>query len=68
MENNNLVSIRQAAKLGPLSEYALRCLLRAGKLPGFYINRKYYVHYPQLLEEINAGFGTRSNSNAEGVK
>ena len=65
MEINKLVSIRQAAKRGPLSEYALRCLLRAGKLPGFFINHKFYVNYPQLLEEIDAGFGYRSDSDTE---
>lgn len=67
MKSNNLMSIRDAAKSGPLSEYALRCLLREGKLPGFYINRKYYVNYPRLLKEIDSGFSShndcRNNTN-----
>ena len=66
MENKKLMSIRDAARQGPLTEYALRCLLRDGKLPGFYVNKKYYVNYPQLLEEIDAGFGGRS-SDTEGA-
>lgn len=64
MKNKNLVSIREAAKIGPLSEYALRCLLRTGQLPGFFINKKYYVNYPKLLAEIELGF-SRSTKKAE---
>lgn len=63
MQNKKLMSIRDAAKQGPLTEYALRSLLREGKLPGFFINRKFYLNYPQLLKEIETGFRARADSD-----
>lgn len=67
MKSSTTMSIRSAAKRGPLSEYALRSLLRAGKLPGFYINKKYYVNYPRLLEAIESGFGANTEEVASTI-
>lgn len=47
-----MLSIRQAAALGPLSEYALRLLLRQGKLPGLYVGKKFLIAYDRLLDQL----------------
>lgn len=48
-------SIRKSAKLGPLSEYCLRLMLKQGRLPGVYSGRKFLVNYDRLLELLNEG-------------
>lgn len=48
------VSIREAARLGPLSEYALRLLERQGKLPCVYSGRKCLINFDKLLEMLNS--------------
>ena len=52
MMNNTLITIRQAASAGPLKEHALRQRLKENRLPGIWVKTRYYVHYPQLLEQI----------------
>lgn len=48
------VSIREAARLGPLSEYALRLMEKQGRLPCIYSGRKCLVNYDQLLAMLNS--------------
>lgn len=43
-----MVSIREAAKLGPLSEYTLRLLEKQKKLPCIYTGRKCLINYDRL--------------------
>ncbi len=47
-----MVSIREAAKLGPLSEYTLRLLEKQKKLPCIYTGRKCLINYDRLLEML----------------
>ena len=46
-------SIREAAKLGPLSEHCLRLMLKQGNLPGIYSGKKYLVNYDALLAQLD---------------
>lgn len=48
-----MMTIRQAAELGPLSEYALRLLLRQGRLPGLFVGKKFLVNFDAFLAQLN---------------
>ena len=48
------VSIREAARLGPLSEYALRLMEKQGRLPCIYSGRNCLVNYDRLLAMLNS--------------
>lgn len=56
----NIMSIREIAKTGLLSEHALRVMLKEGKLPAIYIGKKALINYDQLCEELS-----RLNTNPE---
>ncbi len=49
----NMMTIREIAKTGLLSENALRCLLKEGKLPVVYIGKKALINYSLLCEQLN---------------
>ena len=51
-EPPRMVTIRQAAKLGPLTEYTLRLMEKQGRLPCLYVGRKCLVNYDRLLEML----------------
>ena len=51
-EAPRMVSIREAARLGPLSEYTLRLLEKQKKLPCIYTGRKCLINYERLLEML----------------
>ena len=53
-EDANYPTIRQAAKLGPLSEHSLRLLQKQGKLPGFFVGNHYRVNYTALMDQLRA--------------
>lgn len=56
METNyKFPSIRETARLGPLSEHCLRLMLKQGNLPGVYSGKKFLVNYDRLLEQLNEG-------------
>lgn len=48
-----MLTIREAAREGPLTEYALRLLLKQGKLPGVQIGTKFLLNYDRLLLQLN---------------
>ena len=50
--DKNFPTIRQAARLGPLSEHHLRMMQKAGKLPGFYVGNHYRINYSELLAQL----------------
>ena len=50
-----MMIIRQVARTGVLSEYALRKLLREGKLPVTYIGNRALINYGKLCEMLNDG-------------
>lgn len=46
-------SIRETARMGILTEYALRIMERQGKLPCVYSGRKCLVNVDRLIEQLN---------------
>lgn len=57
-----MLTIRQIARTGLLSEYALRKLLRENKLPVIYIGNRTLINYTKLCEQLNADSGERGDS------
>lgn len=51
-EPPRMVTIRQAARLGSLSEYTLRLLEKQKKLPCIYSGRRCLINYDRLLEML----------------
>lgn len=50
-----LMSIREVAKTGLMSEYSLRELNREGRLPVIKLKNKVLVNYERFVEMINKG-------------
>lgn len=50
----NMMTIRQIAKTGLLSEHALRKMLKEGKLPAIYIGKKALINYDKLVEQLQS--------------
>lgn len=48
-----MLTIREAAREGPLTEYALRLLQKQGKLPGVQIGTKFLLNYDKLITQLN---------------
>ncbi|HCS75905.1 MAG TPA: hypothetical protein DIW17_18785 [Clostridiales bacterium] len=48
-----MMTVREIARTGLLSEHALRRLLKAGKLPAIYIGSKALINYDKLCAELN---------------
>jgi hypothetical protein len=48
-----LLSIKQTAATGILSEYSLRQLAKQGKIPCFYVGKKCLINYDRLLAQLN---------------
>ena len=55
MENKpRMMTIREIASTGLLSEHALRLMLKEGKLPAIYIGKKALINYDRLCEELQS--------------
>lgn len=55
MENKpRIMTIREIASTGLLSEHALRLMLKEGKLPAIYIWKKALINYDRLCEELQS--------------
>jgi hypothetical protein len=52
-----MMTIREIAATGLLPEHALRLMLKAGRLPAFYVGNKAMINYDKLCEQL-AGLGT----------
>ena len=48
-----MMTIREIARTGLLSEHALRLLLKEGKLPAIYVGNKALVNYDKLCEHLH---------------
>lgn len=48
-----MMTIRQVAATGILSEYTLRQMQKQGKLPSFTAGKKVIVNYNALVEQLN---------------
>lgn len=49
-----MMTIREIAGTGLMSEHALRMMLKAGKLPAISIGKKALINYDKLCEELQA--------------
>ena len=62
-DNPKMMTIREIAKNGLLSEHALRLLLKEGKLPAIYVGNKALINYDRLCTEPqNVDTGIASNA------
>jgi hypothetical protein len=61
-----MMTIRQVAATGVLSEYALRLLASQGKLPCIYSGKRCLINYDLFIQELNSlrgcGSGGREGS------
>lgn len=49
-----MMTIREIAGTGLMSEHALRMMLKAGKLPAIFIGKKALINFDKLCEELQA--------------
>lgn len=49
-----MMTVREIAKTGLMSEHALRLLLKAGKLPAIFIGKKALINYDRLCEQLQS--------------
>lgn len=56
-----MLTIRETAKTGILPEYALRGLVKQGKIPGIYVGTKFLVNYNRLCDWLNETAETTHN-------
>lgn len=49
-----MMTIREIARTGLLSEHALRMLLKSGKLPAIHVGKKALINYDKLCEQLAA--------------
>ncbi len=47
-----MMTVREIARTGLLSEYALRTMLKEGKLPAIYVGNKALINYDRLCEAL----------------
>lgn len=51
-ENPRMMTVREIARMGVLSESALRSLLKAGKLPAIYVGNRALINYDKLCDVL----------------
>ena len=51
-EQPTMMTVREVARTGLMSEHALRLLLKAGKLPAIFIGKKALINYDKLCAEL----------------
>lgn len=49
-----MMTVREIARTGLMSEHALRLLLKAGKLPAIFIGRKALINYDRLCDQLQS--------------
>jgi len=49
-----LMTVREIARTGLMAEHALRLLLKQGKLPAIFINKKALVNYDRLCAQLES--------------
>lgn len=59
-----MMTVRQVARTGLLSEHALRLMLKAGKLPAIFVGNKALINYDRLCEQL-ATLGADLTKEAE---
>lgn len=59
-----MLTINETAKTGILSEWALRSLVKQGKIPGIYVGNRFLINYDRLCDWLNNSCGqTREKEN-----
>lgn len=53
-EEPEYVSLRDAAKLSGINEYAIRLHAKAGRFPYYKIRRKIYINYSELRSWVRS--------------
>lgn len=48
-----MLTIRETARTGILPEYALRTLVKQGKIPGIQVGTKFLINYDRLCDWLN---------------
>ncbi|MFI3325327.1 MAG: hypothetical protein R3Y35_04040 [Clostridia bacterium] len=48
-----MMTVRELAKTGILSEYAIRLLLKQNKLPVIYVGKKALINYENTIEQLS---------------
>lgn len=62
------MTIREVARTGLLSEYALRLLETQGKLPGIYVGRRKMVNLPLLINQLERESRVGGGDNNAGIE
>ena len=52
VQRPNMMTVRQIAAEGVMSEHALRLLLKAGRLPAIYVGKKALINRDKLFEQL----------------
>ena len=54
MNQPKMMTVREIARTGLMSEHALRLMLKAGKLPAIFIGNKALINYDKLCDDLSA--------------
>ncbi|MCL2212390.1 MAG: hypothetical protein FWB93_00950 [Oscillospiraceae bacterium] len=53
MQKPRMMTIREVAREGILTEHALRLMLKSGRLPAIYIGTKALINYDNLIAQLS---------------
>ena len=54
MEQPKMMTIRQVAATGIMTESALRTLVKTGKIKAVYVGNRALINYQQLVDQLNS--------------
>jgi len=57
-----MMTVREIAREGILTEHALRLMLKAGRLPAIYVGTKALINYDRLVEQLASLKGNIENA------
>lgn len=61
-----MMTVRQVAKTGMISEYALRQLIKQGKIPCIALEHKVLINFDAFVEQLQQLKGRSDNGNSAG--
>lgn len=59
-----MLTINETAKTGILSEWALRALVKQGKIPGIYVGNRFLINYDRFCDWLNNSGNTSSENTS----
>ncbi|MBQ3176905.1 MAG: hypothetical protein IJB52_03735 [Clostridia bacterium] len=59
-----MLTINETAKTGILSEWALRALVKQGKIPGIYVGNRFLINYDRLCDWLNNSGKTSADNTS----